>query len=470
MEWDNEDAELQRALALSLEQQHNHQPKAYVQDDAADDEELAMALAMSLDQQQETSATCNYSSSHDPGALPLSASSPPPSFLPVSPVDVSTLSLPVQKMFQSASPISLGPIHDLLWDPMITVPNDQRRWLAQSIAFKKSTESSTATLLPVVDHADLWGLVQAHGGPCGVLASIQAELLRLILFGIPTTGPRTLDAAAESTAWRLPKSVFQETTYSSSATTRSSQQRLFSPEDLPVYLALSMGIIVARAAQQSTASLGDNATTATASSSTADATSTTTPHCVQLIFPKQLTDERKNDPEEENCVTTQLEWSHLYPWMNTSQGPTVPVENEYLVSYTISVSHDSSMKNHSPPDKKDNDDNDEVALAHAVARFLLETKLWQWYTRPGGVLLFVMALIHSRTTFRIKSDMDDANAKLTSQFGHCSQELLNLLLTGQAGKSSKEYDVKVNNVLGLSMQHASVSNLSVQTIESVQCV
>ena len=29
--------------------------------------------------------------------------------------------------------------------------------------------------------------------------------------------------------------------------------------------------------------------------------------------------------------------------------------------------------------------------------------------------------------------LDDLTAKLTSNFGHCSQELLNLLLTGQAG-------------------------------------
>ena len=427
MQWDSEDAEFQRALALSLEQQQ----RSHIDEEATNDEELAKALAMSLEPLQDTSATSSYSSSHDLGDLPPSASSPAPSLLPLPPVNISSMSLTVQKFLMSESPIALGPIHDLLWDPIITVPNDQRRWLAQSISFKNSTISSTATptppVLPVMDHADLWGLVQAHGGPCGVLASIQAELLRLILFGVPTIDPPTLAAADDSTSWRLPISVLRDTASS------SSRQQLFSPGELPAYLALSMGIIVARAAYQPTASLGDDAST---TNDTAP-TTTTTPRSVQLIFPKQMTDGTENDQEEGGGVTTQLEWCHLSPWKNTTQAATDPVDKKYLVSYTISVRNETSMEEDSPPDKNTADDSKERALAHAVARFLLETKLWQWYTRPGGVLLFVMALIQSRTTVRIKSDMDDPNAKLTSQFGHCSQELLNLLLTGQAGKSSE---------------------------------
>lgn len=78
----------------------------------------------------------------------------------------------------------------------------------------------------------------------------------------------------------------------------------------------------------------------------------------------------------------------------------------------------------------------EELLAQAVAEFLLETKLMEsWYHRQGGVLLFVLALVESRGVAHIQGDMDDPTAKLTSQFGHCSQELINLLLTGQAGTS-----------------------------------
>lgn len=47
-------------------------------------------------------------------------------------------------------------------------------------------------------------------------------------------------------------------------------------------------------------------------------------------------------------------------------------------------------------------------------------------------MFFVMSLVESRGTERIKADMDDPNNTITSQFGHSSQELMNLLLTGQA--------------------------------------
>ena len=72
-------------------------------------------------------------------------------------------------------------------------------------------------------------------------------------------------------------------------------------------------------------------------------------------------------------------------------------------------------------------------LAHATAQFLLETNSLNWFQRPGGVLLMVMSIAASRGIPKTQGDMDDMTAKLTSTFGHCSQELTNLLLTGQAG-------------------------------------
>jgi hypothetical protein len=56
----------------------------------------------------------------------------------------------------------------------------------------------------------------------------------------------------------------------------------------------------------------------------------------------------------------------------------------------------------------------EELLAQAVATFLLETKAIQWYHRQGGVLLLVLALIESRKSAQLQSDMDDPTAKLTS--------------------------------------------------------
>lgn len=71
-------------------------------------------------------------------------------------------------------------------------------------------------------------------------------------------------------------------------------------------------------------------------------------------------------------------------------------------------------------------------LAHATAQFLLETNSLNWFQRPGGVLLMVMSIAASRGIPKTQGDMDDLTAKLTTNFGHCSQELINLLLTGQA--------------------------------------
>jgi hypothetical protein len=48
-------------------------------------------------------------------------------------------------------------------------------------------------------------------------------------------------------------------------------------------------------------------------------------------------------------------------------------------------------------------------------------------------MLLVMSLVATRREDVIQGEMDDpAGTKLTSQFGHCGQELINLLLSGQA--------------------------------------
>jgi len=56
----------------------------------------------------------------------------------------------------------------------------------------------------------------------------------------------------------------------------------------------------------------------------------------------------------------------------------------------------------------------------------------EFFQGPGGVMFLVMSLVETRGIDRIRCDMDDSNTTITSQFGHSSQELMNLLLTGQA--------------------------------------
>ena len=77
-----------------------------------------------------------------------------------------------------------------------------------------------------------------------------------------------------------------------------------------------------------------------------------------------------------------------------------------------------------------------------VAKFLLEEyesgssslfkKPLDQFKYPGGVVLLCQSLLATRTTQFIKEDMDypPPDCTMTAQFGHCSQELINLLLTG----------------------------------------
>ena len=51
---------------------------------------------------------------------------------------------------------------------------------------------------------------------------------------------------------------------------------------------------------------------------------------------------------------------------------------------------------------------------------------------PLGATLFVLSAVMSRGVDAVRGDMDDPDASLTATFGHGTQELMNLLLTGHA--------------------------------------
>ena len=55
-----------------------------------------------------------------------------------------------------------------------------------------------------------------------------------------------------------------------------------------------------------------------------------------------------------------------------------------------------------------------------------------YYQTPSGVILFVLSLLLSRGCGGVKQDMDEPDSCLVQRFGHCSQELLNLAITGRA--------------------------------------
>lgn len=232
-----------------------------------------------------------------------------------------------------------------------------------------------------------------------------------------------------------------------------------SPHKMRQALALSMGIILARAVMMPSATVKDDSASGheyavrkfpPSSGSVGSAPG------VKIVLPR---------PELRD-TTTCLEWQHLEPWNGEVGGRGL---SEHLLTYTISLplspNINNNTKNGSSAVKRqkrlhkldggssmdlayssDEDDEDEstgdrdfqcTELAHATAQFLLETNSLTWFQRPGGVLLMVMSLTLSRGIDNLKGEMDDPTAKMTSNFGHCSQELINLLLTGQAGKLVK---------------------------------
>ena len=72
------------------------------------------------------------------------------------------------------------------------------------------------------------------------------------------------------------------------------------------------------------------------------------------------------------------------------------------------------------------------------------------YQKKGGILLFLYSIIASRGVQTIKDDMDDPTQRLTLEHGHCSQELLNLLICGYATSQVHDGNIPMGDT-GLSL-------------------
>ncbi|CAJ1349328.1 unnamed protein product, partial [Effrenium voratum] len=68
----------------------------------------------------------------------------------------------------------------------------------------------------------------------------------------------------------------------------------------------------------------------------------------------------------------------------------------------------------------------------AEARQLLEEGADSWLAGSLGVVSFLFSVLISRTASTVREDMDDPSTPLIGRFGHCSQELVNLMLIGEA--------------------------------------
>jgi len=327
-------------------------------------------------------------------------------------------------------------------------------------------------------------LTQRHGGPCGILAAIQAEMIRVLVWGRKQKQQRrsSSDCMRMSDSGGGGSSSSRCLEYPFSPVTSLENHFITpSPTDLEVEEAMAMAIamILARASIIPAASSEKRSESCTVRLVVPDARDGVHVHAAQPTA--------ASAGEGEGNV-------HQSPWieemLTSSNNSTSPSKPSGLSIYSIVATSTSSS------DKVDDDgDSDsspetkrprkkEVSfvddglvvqqykpvtfltpeqirvtnLANAVADYLLgfnqkkssdgennnsnstsppsssssSSKPLDFFRCPGGVMLFVMSLVESRGIDRIKADMDDPNTTITSQFGHSSQELMNLLLTGQA--------------------------------------
>lgn len=68
----------------------------------------------------------------------------------------------------------------------------------------------------------------------------------------------------------------------------------------------------------------------------------------------------------------------------------------------------------------------------ADAQQLFEEGIGSWLAGNCGVLSFVCSVLLTRSLGSVGDDMDDPTNPLIGRFGHCSQELVNLMLIGEA--------------------------------------
>jgi len=360
---------------------------------------------------------------------------------------------------ESIQPKALEEFHTLMWDDSVTTPSDKLRWVQQGIATTTTTTTTTeyhadpppsnnnnqSWVDVVARQPKAWGLTQVHGGPCGVLAAVQAEMLRVLLFGI-----KQQEEEEEQNNNNNKKPSGSSGCFLSFPTTLKDHQQqqqqpplsamMLSENMIQQALAMSISTILARAAIMPTHNHHQTG------SSNNEKIHTTKQDSVVLISCHY-----NNNNNNADARLTASDW-HLEDATTFGQysptTTTTTTTTSRLQSRTISCSCNNNDNNKPSLDERI------LALAKQV-KTVVDTVL-PCFMKPGGVLLLVMSLMQTRGITRIRNDMDDLSSssggggdsimmnKWTSQFGHCSQELINVLLTGQA--TSNVFDNEV--VLG----------------------
>jgi len=472
------------------------EPKAEEQED----EELRAALALSMRCPSETD-----SEDDEDKTQPHSKRrhSPTPKEEEKDDADATTNT---EKSGEALSTKHLQNFSSIMWDTYTTTREDKSRWKNQGIhpssslftlgdAAMMMDVEEEETKLPEEGEEDvllqgsfkMWGLTQSHGGPCGVLAAVQAEMLRLLLFGVKD------DDDEEDEYLYYPTLPPQN---------ERNNNKEITKEMVKEAMAKSIGMILARAAVMPSLNMDEKKVKEKDDDGAV----------VRLVLPiisSQTEEEEKEQNDDKEEAYKGLNWQALEPWDSSHKKeetsnveqlgvwiihtPQPIPESQYKKlpqSASLSIQQQQQLWTDKPESKRQRNDttttstNDKkrcrieemIALANAVSNFLLHgdknedkrekektneeeeekektnvgktiSPPLKYFLSPGGVMLLTLSLVESRGVDCVRNDMDDPANTLTSQFGHSSQELINLLLTGQAVSNVFDNTLTVSGAL-----------------------
>jgi len=358
--------------------------------------------------------------------------------------------------------------NSIMWDDNITTHADKIRWVEQGIHTNiliqdrdsnSNTKNNADGSRNITQH-DSWGLQQSHGGPCGVLAALQAELIS------------RLNIVQQDNNNHNGRQIIQMPIIA----------KEYTVEDIQKALADSIACILVRACIAPTMMQKKDHTTAAAAAAAGNIDITDdnddNEFCVRLFLPKNNDDCKSGT----NDLIASEDLLSLYSGNNRS---TTNTKQMKLQCVSIKYNHYNDEEGSKTPEAKRAKAATAAAaavkttttsttttttdiimnkLTNATSDYLLSTiglvgekiNLEHFY-HQGGVLLFTLSLVATRGVEQIKNDMDDeTNQRLTAQFGHSSQELMNLLLTGQA--TTNTFDKTM--ILGGSLQCHGVQSQS----------
>lgn len=482
-------------------------------EDGFDEEELRAALNMSLhrdDHEIHPDAVAD----HDDSAVKSRSRPPGDSLLSKNPPDyMTTKSVEPNQAAGSGSGINghshvtiqchslndIQPFRNIMWDDRITTTDDKERWIYECITTtflgrdKKATPvaaaSATTTTVsagknPALSPLEaltgchtqqnsdndskpaaipdsmhkLWGLTQKHGGPCGVLAAIQAEMIRVLLFGRRRrTG--CVDGENDGRSLVYPFSLHGGENGIGVSSTASCNP--ITPQEVKEAIAMAIGMILARASIIPPAS------------SSVNQSNDSEKFSVQLVFPDGGDDNRQQIAEGTAAVTS--DWISEMLHSNSNVGNTVTGATTNSLGLKVHTINCLQLSETTlQPQYKSNDDEDDdtspelkrrkkkkevsfavgnpvsrnitnnshsmkispeeamhqhhmTVLAYAVTDYLMgriplsssisdktdpflsEAKAnipLDFFCRPGGVICFVMSLVHSRGIETIRGGED----------------------------------------------------------------